>query len=769
ALTVTASPSGLLVVAAVPAFAGRIIRMLRAGRRAAPAGSGHGLAASPGTVDDASPGTVDNASPGTVDNASPGTADDVSRRTVADAPTATTGHGELLGRIALLAAVGAVGLTVVFADQTLSSLATATRWHTQFSPSLPWYLEVQRYRYLLGEYQDGNALKRVPVLLCLALLPVVALLLAGRGAVRAAALGAGPGGGPSAGRGGGLDGGGARDGLESVAAKVAGSVATGFALLWLTPSKWTLYFGSLAGLFAALITVAAVMLVRRAREGSLAMGSALAAGGVVALAAGLAFSGTNDWWQPALYAVPWAKGPIRPAGLPLDLPPLWAGAALAAAAVLWVIKGRPHARRSLLLAPAALTAATAATALAVLLVSFTAAPVRRPEASLALINLARLGGASGCGLADQIEVLPDVPGGALPAAPGERMPTESATGPGVGAGRPVPAASEPAASEPAASEPAASEPLAPAATPPEGFAPGAGWRTDRPPPDPPGVRASAQIWGSLVDGDPAHTGRLVSPWFALPALAPDQELALTVSGRTDGGNSLALEFGIHDFGAHAGPQVRSLGQRAPTDLPHSETPNTGRPDPPDPSVWRSVWLTRNRIPGGADRVRVVAVDGSSEPDGWLALTGPRLRSVVPLPGFLAANGPVLVNWPIGFLFPCVRNVVTVAHGIVGAPRAVLAPARRYDGLGGQSLDPAAAGDFAVLSGQGSLGSLGEVPTRVVGHPDLDWGSLRMAGYREAVRDGYAVRLTEITVPGWVGDKAQIVTRSDQSGAPSGHS
>jgi arabinosyltransferase C len=100
---------------------------------------------------------------------------------------------------------------------------------------------------------------------------------------------------------------------------------------------------------------------------------------------------------------------------------------------------------------------------------------------------------------------------------------------------------------------------------------------------------------------------------------------------------------------------------------------------------------------------------------------------------------------------------------------VLAPARRYDGLGGQSLDPAAAGDFAVLSGQGSLGSLGEVPTRVVGHPDLDWGSLRMAGYREAVRDGYAVRLTEITVPGWVGDRAQIVTRSDQSGAPSGHS
>jgi arabinosyltransferase C len=661
ALTVTASPSGLLVVAAAPVFAGRIVGMLRSG---------------------------------------------------------AGGPREVAARAALLVAVGAVGLTVVFADQSLSSLATATRWHAEFSPSMPWYLEVQRYRYLLGEYQDGNALKRVPVVLCVALLPVVALLTA---PLTTAASRSG-----RAGR--------DADALERTAARLAGCVAVGLALLWLTPSKWTLYFGSLAGLFAAFITAAAVLLARRARSGELPMRLALLAGGVVAVAAGLAFSGTNDWWQPALYAVPWAKGPIRPAGLPLDLPPLWAGAALAVAALLWAVKDRSRARRSVLLAPAALTVATATTALAVLLVSFTAAPVRRPAASMALTNLARLGGASGCGLADQIEALPDVPGGVLGPAPGERMPTSSAGGP----------------------QPAATQ---------DGFAPGSGWRGDRPPPDPPGVRASTWIWGSLVGGDPTHTGRLVSPWFALPVLAPDQELAMTVSGRTDEGNDLELEFGTGEGGAG----VRTLGRRPTTDLPHAETPNTGVPDRPDPSVWRSVWLARDRIPPGADRVRVLAVDGSSDPDGWLALTGPRLRSAVPLPQFLAANGPVLVNWPIAFLFPCVRNVVTVARGIAGAPRTVLAPARRYDALGGQSLDPAAAGDFAVLSGLGSLGSLGEVPTRVVGRPDLDWGSLRMAYYRDAVRDGYDVRLSEVATPGWVGDVAQIVTDSDQSAPPSGHS
>jgi hypothetical protein len=68
-----------------------------------------------------------------------------------------------------------------------------------------------------------------------------------------------------------------------------------------------------------------------------------------------------------------------------------------------------------------------------------------------------------------------------------------------------------------------------------------------------------------------------------------------------------------------------------------------------------------------------------------------------------------------------------------------------------------------------LGTLGEVPTRVAGHPDLDWGSLRLAGYRGAARDAFQVRLSRVTMPGWAGDQAQIVTQSDRSSAASGHS
>jgi arabinosyltransferase C len=177
-----------------------------------------------------------------------------------------------------------------------------------------------------------------------------------------------------------------------------------------------------------------------------------------------------------------------------------------------------------------------------------------------------------------------------------------------------------------------------------------------------------------------------------------------------------------------------------------------------------VWTAPNEIPAGADRVRVIAVDGSSDPDGWLALTGPRLRRVVPLTDYLRTAGPVLVNWPIAFVFPCIRDVVTVAHGIAAAPRAVLAPAARYDGLAGQSTDPGVAGVFAAVN---LMGGLGEVPSRVAGHPDLDWGSLRLAGYQGAARDAFQVELSRVRLSGISGDDAQITTERSHSNAPDG--
>ncbi|MGH3513010.1 MAG: arabinosyltransferase domain-containing protein, partial [Pseudonocardiaceae bacterium] len=294
-LTIPISPSGLLVAAPIVVFAPRIVAILRESAR---------------------------------------------------------GRAEVAARVLLLGCVGAVGLTVIFADQTWYGLVTATRWHTFFGPSLPWYQEPDRYRFLLGNDQDGSATKRIPVLLTLALLPVVGVLLARR-AERADVYG-------------------------GAAARSAAVVATALALLWLTPSKWSHHFGALAGLFASFLVLAVVLLVRRARApGADRMSQTIGvAGGVlVAAAAGLAFAGPNAWWQPAVYYVPWAAGPVRPIGLPLDSPLLWLGALVVGYAVLAAAR---VSRPTLVATPAMLAVAAAGTAVAVLLGSLLAAPLRRP-------------------------------------------------------------------------------------------------------------------------------------------------------------------------------------------------------------------------------------------------------------------------------------------------------------------------------------------------------------------------------------------------------
>ncbi|MGH3697672.1 MAG: arabinosyltransferase domain-containing protein, partial [Pseudonocardiaceae bacterium] len=304
------------------------------------------------------------------------------------------GRTEVAARVLLLCCIGAVGLTAVFADQTWDGLVTATRWHNFFGPSLPWYHEPDRYQFLLADNQDGNAAKRVPVLLTFALLPVLGVLLARR---------------TEAG------------GADGSAARLAGVVIAALALLWLTPSKWSHHFGALAGLIASLLVVAVALVMRRSRppvadRGGVGIGVAGAT--LVAGAVGLAFAGPNAWWQPTVYDVPWSAGPVRPFGLPLDSPLLWLGALALGYAVLaapiTMVALRPaggetrySSYRGVVAAPAVLAVAAAGTAVAVLLSSFLAAPIRRPAGSLAVTNLHQLAGGPHCGLADDIQVLPD--------------------------------------------------------------------------------------------------------------------------------------------------------------------------------------------------------------------------------------------------------------------------------------------------------------------------------------------------------------------------
>ncbi len=143
---------------------------------------------------------------------------------------------DLAARIALLCCVGAVGVTMIFADQTWSAFLTATEWHTYFGPALPWYHEPDRYFYLLSGDQQGSAPKRLPVLLSAAMLPAAGALAWGfrRSGVARSVL-------------------------------ISGAVLT-LALLALAfvPSKWAYHLGSAAGLFASFLTLAVAVVFRHA-------------------------------------------------------------------------------------------------------------------------------------------------------------------------------------------------------------------------------------------------------------------------------------------------------------------------------------------------------------------------------------------------------------------------------------------------------------------------------------------------------------------------
>ncbi|MBJ7338620.1 arabinosyltransferase domain-containing protein [Mycolicibacterium sp.] len=557
----------------------------------------------------------------------------------------------LYAHLLALGCLVAVGLVVIFADQTWDALVTASDWHTFFGPALPWYDEPDRYRYLLESGQQGSAPKRLPVLLALAMIPVVILLAYPRRY---------------------------RDFVGRAGIRTAAVVTIALALFAVSPSKWSYHLGAAAGLFAALLVVGVVLVVRRARSPDRYLSIVGVGGSALLIAAvALAFDGPNAWWLPASYDVPWASEPPRPLGIPLHSPLPW----LVAVVVLSVVIHRRRPAAAPAGSPAVVVPTAVGVVLALLLGSFAVAPLRRPEGSLAMANLHRIDGSRVCGLADDIQVLPDGPVLAASNDGGEQL---------------------------------------------AGFGAQAGFPPDAPPPDPPGTGTSAYLWGSRTPDEHA-TGTLLSRWFDLPPQPANGGVAVSVSGRTDGANHLGFEFGRTD-----GPGVVPLGERTPVDRPAIDE------DPAHP-LWRSIGIDASAIPADANRVRLRAVDGRADDLGWLAVTGPRLRSTIALTAFLDSRGPVLIGWPVAFLFPCIRDIVTVSAGVATTPRTVIESPRPF-------LDDdrrrEIGGVFAALT---EFGALHEIPSRLVGHPEVDWGTVQV--YDDVARDAYQRTVTHALVPG----------------------
>jgi arabinosyltransferase C len=227
----------------------------------------------------------------------------------------------------------------------------ATELHRFYGPSVAWFEEIRRYEYLLGFDEQGRLGRRLPVLLTMAVVFCAGLLLA-RGARHLPGM--------------------------RFAPVPIGCLVAGLALLWLTPSKWTHYFGGLAGVGAAAMT-AGIVLIAVAARGCCDHRTVQAVAGVgtlsVIMAASLGFAGKNTWFLFSHYGVPRDDAPFSP----LDSPLLWAGFAAAVLIVLLLRKESLPWAVSIL--PVAVSVTATAITLVVLVTSFVLAPIRQGEAT----------------------------------------------------------------------------------------------------------------------------------------------------------------------------------------------------------------------------------------------------------------------------------------------------------------------------------------------------------------------------------------------------
>ncbi|MDF2975544.1 MAG: hypothetical protein K0S40_272 [Actinomycetospora sp.] len=227
--------------------------------------------------------------------------------------------GGWLPVLAPVFAAGLLVLVVVFADQTWSAVWEATRLRTLMGPNWSWFQEVVRYQSLFGTAADGSLARRFPVLLLMLGIAVCIVVLLRRDKIAGAALG------PSQ--------------------RLIGSSVIAFAVLALTPTKWTHHFGAFAALgagMAALTALATSSDVLRSRRNRLLFLAAL----FVVLA--LAFTGPNTWWYTNNWSVPFSGGPVFwdgwPFGYGLTAPwPVYT-LCLLVAVLLLVFAGIEHIR-----------------------------------------------------------------------------------------------------------------------------------------------------------------------------------------------------------------------------------------------------------------------------------------------------------------------------------------------------------------------------------------------------------------------------------------
>ena len=536
--------------------------------------------------------------------------------------------------IAPMLAAGTVILTVVFADQTLSTVLEATRIRTAIGPSQAWYTENLRYYYLILPTVDGSLSRRFGFLItALCLFTALFIMLRRK---RVSGVAAGP------------------------AWRLMGVLFGTMFFLMFTPTKWVHHFGLFAAVgsaIAALTTVLVSPMVLRWSRNRLAFLAAL----FFMLA--LCFATTNGWWYVSSYGVPFNSTMPRIAGITVSTIffMLFAISALYAAWLHFAPRGSGEGRlpRALTTAPIAFAAGFMAL---VFVASMAIGIVRQyPTYSNGWANLRAFTG--GCGLADDVLVEPDANAGFMRPLPGNYGPL----GP-LGGYNPVGFAPNGVPKHTVAE--------AIRMTPNQ---PGTDYDWDAPTKlKKPGINGSTvplpyeldparvPLAGTYTQGAQQQS-KLASAWYQLPP--PDDGhplVVVTAAGKIAGisvlhgytpGQTVALEY------ARRAPdgELVPAGQMVPDDLFGEQ-----------PKVWRNLRFARSKMPADAVAVRVVAEDLSLTPEDWIAVTPPRVPQLRSLQEYVGSTQPVLLDWAVGLAFPCQQPMLHV-NGVTEIPKFRITP------------------------------------------------------------------------------------------------
>lgn len=582
--------------------------------------------------------------------------------------------------LAPMLGAGLLILIVIFADQTLRTVLEATQVRTAIGPSMTWYQEPNRYQALFNPSPDGSLARRFPVLLLLLCLGTCLAVLLRRGSIPGAALG------PSR--------------------RLIGATAVSLALIALTPTKWTHHFGAFAALGAALAALTALatstVVLRSARNRWWFLTGLL-------LILALAFTGPNAPWYVSQFGVPWFDRPPQLFGIQGSTALITLAAIAALIAVVENLRHEPGGppppppgppadwrQRALRVGSAPLAVICGLMVLAEVATLAKAIHEQRDSYSLGAANIEHITGSS-CNLTGAVMVERDRAEGAMPAVPVigfDNLPWHD----GFVRDR-LPAVSPEESEEEGGDQEA-----------PEGDRVDEEETEDNPVAAPPrGLGGNRlPVWSSYSPEGPG-TGRVRTPWRALDPDAKQGRapVVVAVAGRLGTATPITAQFGKR--GGSDGRRIELV----------DEIPVGGRPTS-DPPGWRDYRLSLLGRPAAeADTVRLVAADADVTPDGWLAFAAPRVPELVPMTRFIGRDTPVFMDWPVGFVHPCLEPFA-IRNGVVGMPQYRLLPDEQLM-TGSENWSGAQAG--------GPLGWLEivaeerEIPTYLEGAWNADWGQL----------------------------------------------